>query len=714
MKRKTVILWQESGILPSLSHEIYTMPSHPFLRKKTMNLFPSNRIPAAVLILLAAAVCIAPAVATGPDSGLAKNYVITYIVGSNLESEHGEMSKLMQDMTNSWDQTAGELLIIYGGSDKPGWDTGITITNATLLRNDLAAHAGNVSADAEVLTRIDADMATPDGMQQALAYADAYQRSVHLADATTYLIFLDHGGGASGYGKNTVTNAKLSLPDMDAGLADRTYDMIVMHACLMGTIETLDILDDHADYLIAAEQIVDSDAVNYTELGRMLAASPDMPPAVLGEQLVRTSERDGVSTYALLQSTGIPAVTDALNTFGTALRDALVSSNSVPAISDAYHKTQMFGASSGEDTPVSMDLWQFAGNIYENTADGVLHTAAGELMTAVDAAVLYAVDNGQYSSAKGIAVTSFPYLYYSTLPGNEVLSAAVSLDNGGWQSFYTTYVSLTAASVTTATETPDADGGEEEEDDSGITETTAGYLYTVNGSDIVIGEKPLEKIYAESDDGIWKMVPTGKYYPCDWDGKWFVFRNGGEDVLLSMKYAGTMREEGELRELYSIEGNLTRVVDGVPDTHPSLILVELDAKTADVLRMQVAGVLRDEETGLVSMQLWGDTSLLPGDVFVPDLMVYMEEEDTITTVPGTPFTFGENPLENLWYQEFPEEQLSWLVVESNLIDEEVQVSSGGNVSSVVTTVPTATAAPVPLAGVFAGCAAACVLVFRRR
>ena len=679
-----------------------------------MNLFPSNRITAAVLILLVAAACIAPAAAAGPDSGLAKNYVITYIVGSNLESEHGEMSKLMQDMTSSWDQNAGELLIIYGGSDKPGWDTGITITNATLLRNDLAAHAGNVSADAEILTRIDADMSTPDGMQQALAYAETYQRSVHLADATTYLIFLDHGGGASGYGRNTVTNAKLSLPDMDAGLADRTYDMIVMHACLMGTIEVLAVLDDHAEYLIAAEQIVENSAVNYTELGQALSESPDIPAGDLGEQIIRTSQRDGVTTYALIASEHIPAVTDALNTFGAALKDALVSSNSVPAISDAYHKTQTFGTSSGEDTPVSIDLWQFAGNIYENTADGALHTAAGELMTAVDAAVLYAVDNGQYSSAKGIAVTSLPYLYYSTLPGNEVLSAAVSLDNGGWQSFYTTYVSRVAAAVTTATETPDADGGEKKEDDSGITETTAGYLYTVTGSDIVIGEKPLEKIYTGSDDGIWKMVPTGKYYPCDWDGKWFVFRNGGEDVLLSMKYAETMREEGELRELYSIEGNLTRMVDGVPDTHASLIQVVLDPADRDVLRMQVSGVLRDEKSGLVSMQLWEDTNLLPGDVFVPDLLVYREEEDTITTVPGTPFTFGENPLENLWYQEFPEEQISWLVVESNLIDEEIQVSAGGNVSSSATAVPTATAAPVPLAGMFAGCAAACALVFRRR
>ena len=43
---------------------------------------------------------------------------------------------------------------------------------------------------------------------------------------------------------------------MAAGLADRIYDMILMHACLIGTIEALAILDDHAEYLIAVKQIL--------------------------------------------------------------------------------------------------------------------------------------------------------------------------------------------------------------------------------------------------------------------------------------------------------------------------------------------------------------------------------------------------------------------------------------------------------------------------
>mgnify|MGYP004444192989 CR=1 FL=1 len=53
--------------------------------------------------------------------------------------------------------------------------------------------------------------------------------------------------------------------------------MIVMHDCLMGTIEALAILDDHTEYLISAEQIVESSAVKNTELGRTLSESPGMP-----------------------------------------------------------------------------------------------------------------------------------------------------------------------------------------------------------------------------------------------------------------------------------------------------------------------------------------------------------------------------------------------------------------------------------------------------
>ncbi|MCZ9312684.1 MAG: hypothetical protein O0V67_04845, partial [Methanocorpusculum sp.] len=151
----------------------------------------------------------------------------------------------------------------------------------------------------------------------------------------------------------------------------------------------------------------------------------------------------------------------------------------------------------------------------------------------------------------------------------------------------------------------------------------------------------------------------------------------------------------------------------VEDTHPSMITVLLDPVTWRVLHMQVFSVLRDEKTGLMSLQLWDTTDLLPGDVFVPDLLVYNESEDTFTTVAGTPFTFDANPLENLWYEEFPEDQLSWLVVESNLIDEEVTASIGGDISSSGDVVPSPTASPVPLAGIFAGLAAAGVFLLRR-
>ncbi|HJK65373.1 MAG TPA: hypothetical protein O0X26_02395, partial [Methanocorpusculum sp.] len=183
----------------------------------------------------------------------------------------------------------------------------------------------------------------------------------------------------------------------------------------------------------------------------------------------------------------------------------------------------------------------------------------------------------------------------------------------------------------------------------------------------------------------------------------------GEDVLVSMKYEGTGYEDGELREHYSIAGNLTRVVNGTEETHPSTIIVTIDPESGTVLLMKVFAVLQDEETGLVSLQLWDTTDLLAGDLFVPDLLIYSEAEDTITTTSGTPFIFGENPLENLWYQAFPEDQLSWLVVESNLIDEDILVSAGGDVD-----VSATTAAPAPVAGVLAGCAAAAVLCILRR
>ncbi|HJK44655.1 MAG TPA: hypothetical protein O0X85_07120, partial [Methanocorpusculum sp.] len=152
------------------------------------------RMTAAVLLLLLAVACVTPVTAADTSGDDAKNYLIIYIIGSNLEAEYGEMSGLMQDMTANWDPNAGEMLIIYGGADKSGWDSGITITNASLLFSDLAKGSGNVTEDGEVLERLAADISTPEGMQQALSFAAAYQQDSGLTDAHTYLFFLDPGG----------------------------------------------------------------------------------------------------------------------------------------------------------------------------------------------------------------------------------------------------------------------------------------------------------------------------------------------------------------------------------------------------------------------------------------------------------------------------------------------------------------------------------------
>ena len=101
------------------------------------------RMTAAVLLLLLAVACVTPVTAADTSGDDAKNYLIIYIIGSNLEAEYGEMSGLMQDMTANWDPNAGEMLIIYGGADKSGWDSGITITNASLLFSDLAKGCWN-------------------------------------------------------------------------------------------------------------------------------------------------------------------------------------------------------------------------------------------------------------------------------------------------------------------------------------------------------------------------------------------------------------------------------------------------------------------------------------------------------------------------------------------------------------------------------------------
>ena len=226
---------------------------------------------AVVLVLVSAAV---PAAAAAGE-----NYLVMYVVGSDLESGENQATDNLRDLASSWTAEAGDVLIIYGGANKPGWDNGVAVTNIELLRKDLEDNVIGVDENAGgqptqyVLERFaGADISEPQTLANSMAYAEEYRKLNGLANARNYLLFWNHGGGYSGFGLNELTQKMLSLNDLQTGLsaAQVRYDLIAFDACLMASLEVADALSPYSTYLLASEENAPGCGYNYLAFSRTL------------------------------------------------------------------------------------------------------------------------------------------------------------------------------------------------------------------------------------------------------------------------------------------------------------------------------------------------------------------------------------------------------------------------------------------------------------
>ncbi|WP_319379334.1 hypothetical protein [uncultured Methanocorpusculum sp.] len=144
-----------------------------------------------------------------PVSASSENYLVFYMVGSDLESGEDHLASMnLNDLVNNLDPEITDILVIYGGADQTGWDNGLSITNLDLLKKDLedgivGSDGGHRTPTEYVLIRIsDVDISSSGALSEGLQYAESYSTENDLASANRYLLFWNHGGGYEGFGAN--------------------------------------------------------------------------------------------------------------------------------------------------------------------------------------------------------------------------------------------------------------------------------------------------------------------------------------------------------------------------------------------------------------------------------------------------------------------------------------------------------------------------------
>ena len=175
--------------------------------------------------------------------------IMVYMVGSDLESQHGSASDDIKEMLDaSYDSDKIKIIIYTGGCSS--WENSTIPENAN---STLIIENGNLS----LLEKEDKkNMGDPGTLTDFLNYAYTYYPSDEYS-----LILWNHGGGPfQGYGYDELTGDYLTLEELDTALMaspfseENKLEWIGFDACLMATIETANTMSGYAKYMISSQE----------------------------------------------------------------------------------------------------------------------------------------------------------------------------------------------------------------------------------------------------------------------------------------------------------------------------------------------------------------------------------------------------------------------------------------------------------------------------
>jgi hypothetical protein len=261
----------------------------------------------------------------------------------------------------------------------------------------------------------EADMGDPRTLEDFMGWAiENYPAEKYI------LIISDHGGGWLSIGPDSDDgNSMLTLPEIDEALANvrerydiDKFDIVGFDACLMSQLEVAATLVDHADYMIAAQEVIPGQGWEYTNSLLALKDNPDMDAFELGNVIVDSYMEyyGGIGgrtkvDLALIELDKIPDLVDAVNNFAEVAQED--SETYLSAIGVARNNVQIFGADLGTRGEFfsSIDLRHFMQLLsLQTTISADVYDATQEVLAKFDDAVVYARADEKLPNSYGLAI----------------------------------------------------------------------------------------------------------------------------------------------------------------------------------------------------------------------------------------------------------------------------------------------------------------------
>ena len=231
------------------------------------------------------------------------------------------------------------------------------------------------------------------------------------------LIFWDHGAGWPGMGPDETDGLDiLDLADISDGLARGleaagldSIDLVGFDACLMSTYEVANVVAEHADFMVASQELEPGHGWNYESLS-VFGEDDDVTPDELGRAIIdgfaAQAEASGTGADITLSLLDLSAITD-FTTALSAVTGPLIADPGEAATLLAGARRGLLGFGRNPDPQQDTNLVDLGGlldNLAAIGGDSDVGTAAAVALDALEAMVVANTTGPANRQATGLSI----------------------------------------------------------------------------------------------------------------------------------------------------------------------------------------------------------------------------------------------------------------------------------------------------------------------
>ncbi|MCR4617371.1 MAG: hypothetical protein K5669_04185 [Lachnospiraceae bacterium] len=325
--------------------------------------------------------------------------IFVYMCGTDLESFNSMGTGDFEEMLNADGSDDVKFVVQTGGTQS--WNNDFVSADAN---QRFVVNYGDIS-------KVDEQSISGMGKEETLTDFVSWGMANYKSDHNG-LIFWDHGGGSiSGVCMDELDNYDtLSLREIGNALGAASlsakFDFIGFDACLMGTVETANILEPYALFMYGSEETEPGSGWDYSAIGSFLSQYPGADGAALGQvvcdSFLKACEEqndDDLTTLSVVDLSKMSALVSAFDEFSGSLCAASGDEATRASIIRAIESSENFGGNNKSEGYTNMvDMAAILSNCSEYAS------GADTVKSALQDAVIYSVSGSNHKNAGGLAM----------------------------------------------------------------------------------------------------------------------------------------------------------------------------------------------------------------------------------------------------------------------------------------------------------------------